>query len=530
MLRMQRCSVCGRRTGRNLWCVAVLFLLGSLVSGDAGAQSAPEVVYQDMGVIGLGTMAVTFPSIVYRPIESMSVRPGGDAAGMGGAYLAVAEGVGAVGWSPSGLASLTHSEILFDGYVRSAGGSASGYPDSVDVPQQPPLLITQYSMNVKNSMQAGFVGAATPLFSTGSINVVGAVSWRRFGETARPEEAITDLAFGRERSFPVVFTVDIRETGVIESFSPTVAVQFGSLLSLGANLNILRGRLISSYEERLSSGGMPMTGHGEVSLKYSGLVPDLGVGMSLMRGRLRTAARFTPSYTLEVRGGQFFTRSINAPNFPIYHTHGKLSGYDLDVPSAIGVGIAVRPFHRLLLAADYNVQNWSESELTYTDALTENPVVAGMNPDEEAPFSDLSALPLDDVTTLHIGAEFLLFDWSWAQVPVRMGFQQVPLNFRSPSNDDILLVETEGPGGALVRQPLHSGSFNGDPVKADALSFGVSLNTGSFSYNLGVESYSYTEKKWFFDSVYDPVMNPRSRLVEHKRQITRMRLSSTVRF
>lgn len=530
MLRMQTCSGFSRRADRSLCCLVVLALLASLGAGLAYAQRPSEEVHIDLGVIGLSTMATLFPSMVHRPIETIPARPGGDAAGMGGAYLAVADGVKAVGWSPAGLASLERSEILFDGRVRNAGGSASGYPDSVLVPQQPPLLVTQYSMNNKDAMHTGFVGAAAPLFRAGSINVVGALSWRRFGEIARPEEVISDLGFGEERSFPVVFTVDARERGVIESFAPSIAVQLVPGVTFGANLNFLSGRLRSTYEERLSSGGFPLIGTGEITFRYSGFVPDLGAGISLIGGRARMAAKFTPSYTLNVSGGRFHTRSINAPNQPVYHVSGKVSGYELEVPSALGVGVAIRPFRRLLLAADYNVQNWSEASLAYTEDLTGNPLAVGNMPGKNSGYEETTTLPLDDVSSVHVGMEYLLFEWDWAHIPVRFGFHKGPLGFRSSDRDDVTLVQLELPNGAPYQQPVHTGVFHGESVEADAVSYGVSLRTGSFTYDLGVEHFSYEENKWFFDTVYDPVMNPGSRLVKHTKRFTSIRLSSTVHF
>lgn len=517
MLRKQASFGMRGWAGRGVGVLALFLAVSAVGFGDSRAQG--EIIDIDLGIVGLNTMALYFPSIVHRPIDGISVRPGGDALGMGGAYLARAEGPLAVGWAPAGLAALDRTAVLFDGYQISSSGDASGYPDSFLVPQQPPLLVSRYSSDLKSASRAGFVGAATPLFQAGSIKVVGALSWRRFGEVARPEETVTDLTFGEENNFPVVFTVDRSEKGVIESFAPSLAVELARGISLGANLNFLTGRLRADYEQRLASGGLPLVAVGGVTFKYKGFVPDLGARISVMDDRVQLAAKFTPAYTLEVTGGDFYSRSFSLPTQPTVSLHGKMAGYDLDVPSALGAGIALRPFRRLVLAADFNVQNWSEAKMTYTQ-----------EPADQTQYETATTLPLDDVSTFHAGLEYLLFDWDWGQVPVRLGYHQVPLSFRQVDRADIDLQVIELPDGSRVINPVHTGTFNGSAVEADAITFGASLWTGAYSYDLGIETYSYDQNKWFLDSVYDPIANPRSMLVEHTRNILAVRLSTSVRF
>ena len=81
-----------------------------------------------------------------------------------------------------------------------------------------------------------------------------------------------------------------------------------------------------------------------------------------------------------------------------------------------------------------------------------------------------------------------------------------------------------------VIQVTSTGGYHGKQPKADAYSFGVSLDTPGIRYDLGFESISYEHRKWFFDSPYDSILNPGMAMVKVKQKVSKIRLSATYSF
>lgn len=508
----------GRLLGKTVLALtAVLagFSGAPFLASPAQAQFTPtEIIHMDLGVFGLGTLATAMPSLVYRPMDDMNVRPGGAPQGMGGAYLARAQGPLAIGWEPAGLVFMDRTTIVVDGYNIGSSSSTRDYPDSFLVPDQPPLLTSSYRMNLKGGMRGRFMAAGFPLWESGNFRVAGAFSWRRYMEIIAPETMVSDLVFGLERSFPVSLSMDISERGAIESLAPSFAVQVHPSLALGANLNFLSGRLRAGNLRRISAGGFPVDAETEISFKYSGFVPDLGVRFLPMPDRLEFGARYSPSYTLKVRGGRLFSHSFFAPGQPLFVSSGRVPGYDLEIPPALGIGAAVRPLDRLWITADWNQHKWEDTKLTYKEAPQDTASMSGVG------------LPLRDVTSFHVGAEYLLFKWRWADLPVRVGFHTSPQSYAQLDRRDVEVDDTFAP----LLQVTHSGTYNGQQVKTNAMSGGASLRTAGIEYDFGVETQQYKVSTWYLDVPYDIVANPDMTLLRVRRTVTRLHLSASYSF
>jgi hypothetical protein len=497
--------------------VAMVGWVITLLAGfhPAAAQIEPsEVIRYDMGRFGLSTLSVTMPSLVYRPIDELSVRPGGAPQGMGGAYLARAEGTLAVGWEPAGLASLERPSLVVEGYTFGANSRTSGYPDSLFIPASPPLVTSSFSINLKSGVRVGFLSGGTPIWSSGGMRLAGALSWRRYADLIKPESVISDLVFGRERGFPVTLSMDITEKGAIESFAPSLAFQATPMVSVGANLNFLTGRLSSSNLRRIATGGYPVDAITKANFKYSGFVPDFGLRVIPVVDRIQVAARLSPSYKLRVRGGAFSSSSFAVPGEPMVVATGRVQGYDLEIPAAVGVGAALRPLDRLWVTCDWNQHKWSQTKLSYTDTP------------EDLPSQLSNSLPYRDVTSFHLGAEYMLHRWKWGELPVRVGWHTSPQANSQLDRRDVAIDSTYAP--TLIVTP--AGTYNGKQDKATAYSFGASLRTGGVDYDLGVENTSFTDNEWYLDVPWDLVGNPNMTILAVKRTVTRIHLSATCGF
>jgi hypothetical protein len=500
-----RATACARRA-------CVLFTLLAAAAGSAFAQpETPDQVY-DLGRIGLGDLAIIRPSMIYRPIDEFSGRPGGDAMGMGGAYLAGASGAAALGWNPAGLADLEHLSFSFDGYSRSADGSVGDHPDSLVIPQLSTLHVLSYQASLKGGFVPNFIAAGTPLWTSGERRLVAAFGWRHYAEMAVPEQTVSELgAGGGGATFPVVFSFDRSEKGSLEAFSPALAFRAGPTLSLGVVLNVLDGGVRANTDQRFTFVGAPLRGSFRAYSRYSGLSPEFGGRVSL-GPRVSFGLRLVPGYALRVRDGELYSRSIAPPGSPRIIVVAALADYDLTVPAAFGAGVAFRPTPRLLVAADMNTQSWSKAKVKYTRA---------------AP--DSMGLPLEDVATLHLGAEYKLFRTRWGEVPVRAGFRTAPRGYLDPDPRDVRPDTLETDAGRVI-WATSAGHYYGKQPKANAYSFGVSLDTPGIRYDLGVERLSYENHKWFFEEPYNAITNPGWSMVKVKQKVSKIRLSATYTF
>ncbi len=507
-----------RRMAPCLGACAVLAVAMAAVAPTARAQGVTEEVFLDLGRLGLQQMQILQPSMIYRPVDATAGRPGGDALGMGGAYLASASGAMALGWNAAGLADLEKLSFAFDGYSRSASSSTGDFPDSLIVSGFSTLHFLNYGATRKGGFVPNYLAAGVPLWTSGERRLVAAFGWRHYAETARPEQTISELvAGGAGNTFPVVFSFDRSEKGSLEAFSPALAFRLGPRVSMGATLNILDGGVRATTDERFTIVGMPLQGIIRTRHSYSGISPEFGVRLSAQGPAgwpLAGAFRMSPGYTLEVRDGAFYSRSIAVPGQPRYITEGTIADYDLSVPQALGAGVAVRPTSRLLLAADWNRQMWSETKVEYTRHAQGAP--------------DHMGLPLADVTSWHAGAEYTLLRRHWGDLPVRVGFRTAPQGYLDPNPRDVRADTLETDAGRMI-YAVSNGQYYGEQPEANAYSFGVSLVTPTIRYDLGFETVQYEHTKWFFETPYDMTINPGMAMIKVDQTVNKLRLSVSYR-
>jgi hypothetical protein len=489
---------------RAMACHGPLCSLVILLAAAAGPALAQDAVVYPLGRIGLHALSVLHPALVYRPIDTFSGRPGGDAMGMGGAYLASASGAAALGWNVAGLADLEHLSFTFDGYSRAASAGVGAYPDSIVITGQSTLRFLSYRPSLKGGFVPSFIAAAGPLWTSGERRLVGAFGWRHYAEMAVPEQAVSDLVPGGVgATFPIAFSMDRSERGSLEAFSPALAFRAGRTVSLGAVLNVLEGGVRATTDERWAFYGATTRAHS----KYSGLSPEFG-GRVSFGPSVSLGLHLVPGYTLKVRDGAYSRRAAAIPPSPQYIVTATFADYDLTIPAAFGAGVAFRPSPRLLIAADMNAQSWSKAKVTYTKAPP-----------------DSVGLPLADVTTLHFGAEYKVLRTSWGEVPVRVGFRTAPLGYLDVDRRDLQPDTISTPQGSLFRW-----SYHGKQPKSNAYSFGASLDTSGIRYDVGFERISYEQNKWFFDTPYDQFLNPGMTTVKVKQKVSKIRLSATYTF
>jgi hypothetical protein len=496
---MTRPNDCGRRV-----LLAMLILLGAVP-----AVFAQETIEVDLGTIGLSTLAQIAPSKIYRPLDMMGARPGAGAWGMGGAYVAQAQGVEAVSWNPAGIGWLERPSMTGEFHWNRSSESTSGFPDTFNIPNAPQLRINRYEVNLKSAVRAGILGVGASREMAGR-DVSGAVSYRRYMDVTLPEAILAELAVegggGDQGGSTSTIAVDNTEKGGVDAAAATFGVEIiPGQLSAGVNLNYLLGDFRSAAESSAPTGGLgTSTGFENLKFTYRGFSTDLGLQYR-REGLAAVGIRYTPGYTLAVTKGRWDAQGIRLPGAEYaVRFHADVAGYNLDVPSLLSIGLWYRVIPELSVALGYDSQKWAGSRVAYRS---------------DDPFAGREAeptLPLRDVSTIRFGLEGRFLKYRDNPIPVRLGYAQGPLSVAQldPSGDNPRLEE----------------NWAGGDVSSSTLSFGVGFETGPLRYDLSYEVIDYKLNKWYFETPYDPFLNPQGIIVEVDRRCAQMRFSGTLNF
>ena len=114
----------------------------------------------------------------------------------------------------------------------------------------------RYEVGLQGQIRYDLMGAATSMELPGGRRLAGALSLRRYLNTTYPEEIIADLSYQGAGSFPVTVAFDGDEEGGVDAAAASVGFEaIPGLLSVGANLNYLNGRLRMTEETIVATLG-----------------------------------------------------------------------------------------------------------------------------------------------------------------------------------------------------------------------------------------------------------------------------------
>ncbi len=475
-----------------------------------------EIESINLGTFGLETLKYAQPSAVFRPLDMVGARAGAQGWAMGGANVAGASGIESVGWNPAGLATLSRPAAFADIEWTRSSGTTTGFPDTFKVEGAPLLSLRTYEVNLGAGLRYNMLGAGTATQVSGGRTLSGAVSVRRYLNVCYPEDIVANMVTPEASGFPITMALEGEESGGVDAIAGTVAFDLlPSQLSIGANLNYLNGRLRARNEVHVTGAGTEVpTSASSIDFDYAGISTDLGLQFR-REGLGAVGVRFTPAYTLEVTKGRFSSMAITTgEDVPDLATYGRVAGYDMKVPSLLSVGASASVTERVRLAAEYNIQNWSETEVTYRDEFV------GREPDP--------SLPLHDVSSLHIGAEARYFSFRGIGLPVRLGFHTGAMSMQNLKSEVTETVIIEGrPTKVLLPA---SEWVDDDDVRLTAFAFGFAFEAKSLRYDVSYEVADYTFNRFYFDIPRDDFLNKESIVVEIDRRVTQLRLSASMSF
>ncbi len=443
----------------------------------------------------------------------LGVRAGGEGWGMGGAYVSQVQGMDAIAWNPAGLGWITRPSLAVDTRWTRSSGTTKDFPDTFNLARigQPNLLVRRYEVNLKGNLRANLTGGAYSVEGLGGRRLTGALSFRRYLNVSYPERVVADMVLTQASGFPITFAVDGKEDGGVDAAAASFACQVvPDILSVGANLNLLDGRLKGSKEVQSSGGGTGVVSVTTTRFDYRGHSIDLGI-QARQEGAIPFSAglRYTPSYTIAVTAGKLYSSSQTlSPQFPGSVSLSRIAGYDMEVPPLLSIGGWVKPLRFLSLAFEWDKQNWAETKLTYRDkAFAEN------RPKPE--------LPLRDTASIHAGMELRILKLGRVDLPVRLGFYNGPISMAN------LQSAAEFYDYVYAQKPIDR------DIKSQGMTMGFGFETGQIRYDFSYDILDYSFKRFYFD---DPApfpafsfSNPSRTLVRvDPRRIANLRLTASL--
>ena len=174
----------------------------------------------------------------------------------------------------------------------------------------------------------------------------------------------------------------------------------------GGNLNDLRGNNIIANQTSISDTLTKVSGSLGVLFKVNDMV---SAGFSYSKG-----PKYTSSENLQINPG-YNSNPALATNQPLTQATNFPKPFSLNVPDHFGAGVSVRPIPQLLIAADAVRINYSvlsqNTTLVFFPTLTGNEFVT------------------PDVTEIHVGAEYNVYNMMGNPIFVRGGVFTNPAHF-----------------------------------------------------------------------------------------------------
>ena len=351
---------------------------------------------------------------------------GARAAGMGNAFTGLADDATAISWNAAGLTQLYSPEASVIG--RFGFGSLDPDYQNVDV-----------SVETGSTFQLNFASLAIP-FSAGNINIVGGVAYRRIFDFTQNYE-ITAGANGFEA------TTKVENTGGVDAISPALGIQLNEMISVGATANILLGSTDYLYE----TGGLLGDFSSEYSEDYSGVAFDIGVLVK-------------PSPTVQIGA------NLNLPYSVTINEMMEESDdfeYQLNVPFAFSIGVALRASDNLTVAADYRSRPWSNAEFEFEGETME--------------------FEAENANSIHVGLEYLA-EAGNNVLPLRIGFYTLPTPGTDYNEDQIAFNAVTAGLGIIMGNLILDGSFEyvfGSYVGDEVGGTDVDYNVSDFRVTVG---------------------------------------------
>ncbi len=322
---------------------------------------------------------------------------GARAMGMGGAHIALAEDFSALWWNPAGLARIRRIELSGGlGYQKDKSRcSLFGYHKG--------------DRDSHTKLGSGDIAVPVPTYRGSLVFGFGFHRLQNFDSSLRFEGGIPEDTLWEEG-------LELRSGGLY-TWGLGGAIDLSSSLSLGATVMIWGGGENYTWDitkDTLDRQGtsLEVTNRDYFDDEYSGLNLKLGLLFRVNRyitlgGVLESPLKLTIEQDWTSQTDSLFGDSlVSAEDYGYYK-------YKLSLPYKFGLG-ACLTFPYLILAADLNYTDWSETEYKYP-------------PEDVSDYNPYMGDAYRDVLSGHIGAETLI---PTLGVKLRLGYYRDPIPYR----------------------------------------------------------------------------------------------------
>jgi long-subunit fatty acid transport protein len=363
----------------------------------------------------LSTLALAGPLSAQTPIGTLISEQsrsaftiegaGARAMGLGGAFIAVADDATAVSFNPAGLAQLLAPEVSF---VTRGLHRNVAYQDFETTGRRRVSSVSD-ALASSTRFDPLFASATAPVRVAGRNLAIQVSIQRVFALGDHDDRALQEVPLSAGTGSPSQLHQSINQSGQVDLYSLAVAYEVSQRILLGVGYNQWRGRWeLSSFSQRTSPNrDTTVAFHQSNTLEGGnfnlGLIwrwPTWSLGLVHRTG-------FHADYT--------FATEL-ASNLPDLNAVTPSTSTGLHWPSGTGIGLAIRPREPWLITADVTHTLWSTARY-----MSASPSLDGVS------FFDYdrgSRTP--DVTTAHLGTEYLWITSTDSVVPLRAGLSREP--------------------------------------------------------------------------------------------------------
>ncbi|HOZ49694.1 MAG TPA: outer membrane protein transport protein [Candidatus Hydrogenedentes bacterium] len=299
-------------------------------------------------------------------VSPSPVGSGARAAGMGDAFVAIADDATAASWNPAGLIQLERPEISIVGaYTGVIERFSADEHSEVD------------SWNRADTPQLNFLSLTYPIpYLFFDRNLVVGIYYQYKYDFARDFSIEYDAAWGSEGGLLNTFSkLDFEQEGALHAITPAFAFEITKHLALGVGLNLWRSTPLGRNEweqrmDRRTLALMPVAcelTRTKTREKYSDVRGESYTAGLLwnLSDRWSLGARYDSAWTAKAdfKREEFTVRSYFAPWGGSYlgiEPGLRNESREIRFPATLAVGAAVRVDDRLTLSADISRTDWND--------------------------------------------------------------------------------------------------------------------------------------------------------------------------
>lgn len=337
-------------------------------------------------ILSAVVLAIVAP-LALAQVDFNIMGTGARARGMGGAFIGVADDATAVGWNPAGISQLDKMEAsavgLFANYKYSAEWNFSG-------------TTGEWESSVSHIAPA----FASFIFPTkvSEKNLVFGVAYQR----------LIDLAYGDKDEGTWsggTWEEEYTQKGGVDAITPALAFQITPQFSLGAAGNIL---ILGSKTENKRTYSDGDFWNSETEWKYSGF--DMNFGALINTPKFNVGAACRLPFDLKENGDHTYNESIGGVTWDTSYSYPENT---YNFPLMLGFGVAFKPTDKLTLAGDFEMRQYSKTNMEYTyNGVTY-----------------IDTLNWENCNQFRLGMEYV-FSGPSAVFPVRLGFRTSPKTYK----------------------------------------------------------------------------------------------------